>query len=76
MLLFAVAMGLRRVMVLGGGDNSDPVTLETTRFMAVVWGAEGQGDGPTSIVQLDGYGERVGALRVGDSVIGCCCVVV
>jgi hypothetical protein len=42
--------------------NSDPVTLETPRFMAVVWGAGGHGDGPTTIVQLDGHGEGVGAM--------------
>lgn len=34
----------------------DPVVLETPRFMAVVWGAGGHGDGPTTIVQLDGHG--------------------
>lgn len=43
-------------------DNQEPVVIETPRFMAVVWGAGGQGDGPTTIVQLDGHGAgaRVG----------------
>jgi hypothetical protein len=45
--------------------NSDPVTLETPRFMAVVWGAGGQGDGPTTIVQLDGHGEGMGISLLG-----------
>lgn len=40
-------------------DTSDPAVLENPRFMAVVWGAGAQGDGPTTIVQLDGNGECV-----------------
>lgn len=35
---------------------AEPLALETPRFMAVVWGAGAQGDGPTTIVQLDGNG--------------------
>jgi hypothetical protein len=40
-------------------DSQEPVVIETPRFMAVVWGAGGQFDGPTTIVQLDGHGARV-----------------
>lgn len=38
-------------------NHTEPVVLETPRFMAVVWGAGGHGDGPTTIVQLDGNGK-------------------
>jgi len=41
-------------------NNTEPVVLETPRFMAVVWGAGGHGDGPTTIVQLDGNGKGSG----------------
>lgn len=37
-------------------DTAEPVVLETPRFMTVVWGAGGQSDEPTTIVQLDGHG--------------------
>ena len=40
-----------------GSLSAASAALETPRFMAVVWGAGGQGDGPTTIVQLDGNGE-------------------
>lgn len=36
--------------------EQEPVQMEAPRFMAVVWGAGQDGDGPTTIVQLDGQG--------------------
>jgi hypothetical protein len=38
--------------------EQEPVQMEAPRFMAVVWGAGQDGDGPTTIVQLDGQGRH------------------
>lgn len=37
-------------------QDQEPVQMEAPRFMAVVWGSGQGGDGPTTIVQLDGQG--------------------
>jgi hypothetical protein len=42
--------------------------MEAPRFMAVVWGAGQDGDGPTTIVQLDGQGGLTVVLKFRVSV--------
>lgn len=45
-------------------QDQEPVQMESPRFMAVVWGAGQGGDGPTTIVQLDGQGVAGVAVRL------------
>ncbi|WIA22113.1 hypothetical protein OEZ85_004454 [Tetradesmus obliquus] len=45
--------------------EQEPVQMETPRFMAVVWGAGQDGDGPTTLVQLDGQGNLKDLLTAG-----------
>jgi hypothetical protein len=48
--------------------EQEPVQMEAPRFMAVVWGAGQDGDGPTTIVQLDGQGRLAVILLFYNSV--------
>jgi hypothetical protein len=51
-------------------QDQEPVQMEAPRFMAVVWGPGQAGEGPTTIVQLDGNGE--GRFK-GNACCGSCC---
>lgn len=45
-----------RIFEVPDESEQDPILMEAPRFMAVVWGANMNGDGPTTLVQLDGQG--------------------
>ena len=46
-----------RIMEVPDEQDQEPVQMEAPRFMAVEWGSAQAGDGPTTIVQLDGQGQ-------------------